>query len=240
MSDSHLSRIETIWSLVHNAHDSRVSGNFAQAQLIDRYGPAVKRYLLASLRDEDAASEVFQEFALRLVRGDFRNADSGKGKFRSMIKTALYRLMIDNYRRKQKQKKLGSGSPSDDVEAAEDSSPGKASFSLAWRESLLDESWNRLEQLEQQTGKPYFSVLRARADQPRLTTRQLHELLAGSVAGVPAEPAFRVFLHRCRKRFASILLQQVVDSLQEPTEEDIELELIELGLHHFCKPAMGN
>ncbi len=104
----------------------------------------------------------------------------------------------------------------------------------------LMESWSRLEQLEQQSGKPYFTVLRARVDQPRLTTRQLHELLADSVTGIPAEPAFRVFLHRCRKRFASILLQQVIDSLQEPTNEDIELELIELGLHHFCKPAMGN
>ncbi len=235
MSDSHLSRIDTIWSMVHNANDARLSGNSAQAQLIDRYGRAAKRYLLASMRNEDAAAEVFQEFALRLVRGDFRNADSGKGKFRSMIKTALYRLMIDYYRLNQKQKKLGSGIDYEDYAVVEDSEPVNDSFSLAWRESLLEETWNRLEQLEMQTGKPYFTVLRARVDQPQLTTQQLRVSLFGSGPGVPADSAFRVLLHRSRKRFSTILLQQVIESLEDPTDEEIELELIELGLHHYCK-----
>jgi RNA polymerase sigma-70 factor (ECF subfamily) len=238
MSSSHLSRIETIWSMVHNANGSKSRGAEAQTQLFERYGMAVKRYLLASMRNEDAAAEVFQEFALRLIRGDFRNANSDKGKFRSMIKTALYRLMIDYYRRNQKQKKLGSGVECEDFAVANESESGFDSFTLSWRESLLDESWNRLEQLELTTGKPYFTVLRARVDQPRSTTLQLLDSLVQNGASFASESAFRVFLHRSRKRFAAILLQQVVESLNEPTDEEIELELIELGLHHFCKPAM--
>jgi hypothetical protein len=46
------------------------------------YHRAVHRYLLGALRDEDAAEELFQEFALRFVRGDFRWADRGRGRFR--------------------------------------------------------------------------------------------------------------------------------------------------------------
>lgn len=238
MSSSHLSRIDTIWSMVHNANESKSTGVEAQTQLFDRYGMAVKRYLLASMRNEDAASEVFQEFALRLIRGDFRNASAEKGKFRSMIKTALYRLMIDYYRRTQKQRKLGSGNEFQDPVETNEPDRGFDSFTLAWRESLLDESWNRLEQLQMTTGKPYFSVLRARVDQPRLTTQQLLEFLIEGGENFPSASAFRVFLHRARKRFAAILLQQVVESLQEPSDDEVELELIELGLHHFCKPVM--
>jgi RNA polymerase sigma-70 factor (ECF subfamily) len=202
---------------------------------------AVKRYLLASMRDEDAAAEVFQEFALRLVRGDFRNADSSKGKFRSMIKTALYRLMIDYYRRSKKQRKLGSGHEFEDAAKPHEIEPGFDSFSLAWRESLLEDSWNRLEQLEATTGKSYFKVLRARVDQPQLTTKQLLDSLVSNGESFASESALRVFIHRSRKRFATILLQQVMESLHEPTNEEVELELIELGLHHYCKPVMrGN
>lgn len=236
-SGSHLSRIETQWAVVRQAHDAKQTDNQAQTQLIDLYGPAIKRYLLASMRDEDAASEVFQEFALRLIRGDFRNANSHKGKFRSMIKTALYRLMIDYYRRTQKHRKLNSEAEISEV-AQRDLEENDDSFSLAWRNSLLEEAWSRLEQLQQQTNRPYYAVLRARVDHPKLTTTQLHRNLSESDKTIPAESAFRVFIHRARKRFAAILLDQVVASMGNPSEEDIELELIELGLHHFCKPVM--
>ncbi len=238
MSSSHpsrLSRIETQWSMVDLAHGSKSSRGHVQEQLIERYGPAIKRYLLASLKNEDAAAEVFQEFALRFVRGDFRNADAEKGKFRSMIKTSLYRLMIDYHRQSTKQKKLGLAVEVDEVVAEQDDEPKNDSFSMAWRESLLDESWNRLEQLEQQTGKSYFTVLRTRVDQPQLTTRQLYQCLVERDVSLPAESAFRVFLHRSRARLAAILRDQVVQSLDNPTDEEIELELIELGLHHYCK-----
>lgn len=237
MSSSHLSRIETQWAVVREAHDSQISGNQAQSELIDIYGPSIKKYLLASMRDPDAAAEVFQEFALRLIRGDFRNADSHKGRFRSMIKTALYRLMIDYYRRTKKQRKLGSSQEIESL-AENESDSTDESFTLAWRQSLLNETWNRLEQLQQQTERPYFSVLRARVDFPKLTTKQLHQNLSETDKSIPAESAFRVFIHRARKRFAAILLEQVIASMNDPTDEQVEVELIELGLHHFCKPAM--
>ena len=63
--DRHLSRIETLWSVVRQAHDdgSEVART-AQDELLERYGGAARRYLLAALREENAADEVFQEFAL--------------------------------------------------------------------------------------------------------------------------------------------------------------------------------
>src|SRR5690606_23974022 len=100
-SDEHLSHIETLWSVVRRANspeDARAAE--AQEVLLDRYGNAIRRYLTACLRDRDAADDVFQEFALRFVRGDFRAADPSRGRFRAFVKTIVYRLMIDYRRRK--------------------------------------------------------------------------------------------------------------------------------------------
>src|SRR5437588_396144 len=96
-----LSQISTTWTLLARAHanPADISGA-AYAALVERYQAAVYRYLLAATRNPDAADELFQEFALKLLRGDFRRADTGRGRFRDYVKTALSNL-VTNYRRKQ-------------------------------------------------------------------------------------------------------------------------------------------
>ena len=236
---SHLSRIETQWSVVNKAHNSK-SNEPALSQLLETYGPAIKRYLMASMRNPEAVDEVFQEFALKLVRGDFRVADSKKGQFRKLIKTVLYRLMIDYYRRAQRDVRFGSGQEVEDIGAESIQADSlDNNFTIAWRSSLLETAWNRLQRLQLQTSKPYHLVLRARVDHPEMTTRQLYDHLQTASEDLPKETAFRVFLHRARKRFAAILLDLIKESIDDPSPEDIEMELIELGLHHFCKPMIN-
>ena len=73
--------------MVHQAHGENTAEIIAaQGHIIDRYSGAVYRYPLAALRDRDAADEVFQEFALRLVKGGFRNSDQRRGRFRDYVK----------------------------------------------------------------------------------------------------------------------------------------------------------
>ena len=208
----------------------------AQAELFERYSPAVKRYLLGSLRNQEAADEVFQEFALRICRGDFRNANFEKGRFRNMLKTSLYRLMVDFHRRKQKVRKLGTAEQIDFVVAEESSDSGCDEFALAWRQTMLDQAWQRLEQLQIESGKPYYTILRCRVDHPELTTKQLQEHLHESqTIPMPAEGSFRVYLHRARRQFSKLLKEQIASSIEDPTPEKIEDELIDLGLHLFCR-----
>lgn len=236
MSDSRLSKIETQWSLVRRANTIEPGASIAQSELFERYSPAVKRYLLGSMRNQEAADEVFQEFALKICRGDFRNANFEKGRFRSMLKTSLYRLMVDYHRRKQKQRKLGTAEQIDYIVAEDDSDSGCDEFAIAWRQTMLDQAWQRLEQLQCETGKPYFTILRGRVDHPELTTKQLHEHLHESQpVQIPAEGSFRVYLHRARRQFSKLLKEQVALSIEEPTPENIEEELIELGLYIFCR-----
>src|SRR5437016_8659 len=80
--DDHLSRIATKWTLVCRAHEDE-EGAAAQAQreMLDRYGGAVRRYLQGVLRDSDAADELFQEFAIRFLRGKLKGATPERGRF---------------------------------------------------------------------------------------------------------------------------------------------------------------
>src|SRR4051812_88927 len=91
-----LSQIHTRWSLVFEAHqDPGDQARRAQQALVQRYGTAIYRYILGAVRDPDVAQDLAQDFALRLVSGDFHKADPGKGRFRDLLKTSLYRMIID-------------------------------------------------------------------------------------------------------------------------------------------------
>src|SRR3954464_14274604 len=99
---SRLSRLTTHWGQIEQMKAGRASlVAAAQQALIYRYGKPIKRYLVAALRDPDAADEVAQEFALRLVKGYFRHADPERGRFRDFIKGVLRNLIINDRNRRR-------------------------------------------------------------------------------------------------------------------------------------------
>src|SRR5437588_3518238 len=90
MSEDSLNRrlcsITTLLSVVAAAHqDEAATRHSAQRQLLERYGGAIRRYLLACLRDPESTEELFQEFCVRFLEGDFRKADPGRGRFRDYV-----------------------------------------------------------------------------------------------------------------------------------------------------------
>src|SRR5689334_15571752 len=95
--DQRLSRISTLWSAMAQAHQGPADeAAAAQRLLLERYAGAAYRYLLAAAGD--AADDLFQEFALRFLRGDFRRADPRRGRFRDYLKAALIHLAHDHGR----------------------------------------------------------------------------------------------------------------------------------------------
>ena len=101
--NSRLSRISTIWTLLSDAHKAlRTRAGDARLALIQRYQGAAYRYLLGAVRNPDAADELFQEFALRVMQGAFAHADPARGRFRSYLKTMLYHLVVDYQRRQRR------------------------------------------------------------------------------------------------------------------------------------------
>src|SRR5690349_5073543 len=95
MNDERLSRITTMWTMLGRAHGAGTAARDAQELLMERYYGAVYKYLRRSLGNDDAAEDLFQEFALRFVRGDFRRIDPAKGRFRNYLRTVLVHLIDD-------------------------------------------------------------------------------------------------------------------------------------------------
>jgi len=243
----HLSRIKTIWTDVAAAHGEESSAiNNAQQRIIDRYSGAVYRYLLSALRNRDAADEVYQEFALRLMKGGFRHADKERGRFRDYLKTAVLRLITDYYRRKKRRDPLVQAANVDDkmdVAAAEHDPADDfdSTFLTSCRDEFLSRAWAGLKLVEETHGQPLYSVLDYRARVPKATSEQMAaELTEQLQPSSPYTPAgIRKTLQRAREKFSELLVYEVSQSLSSPGRDDLEAELIELELLPYCQSALS-
>ena len=238
--DLHISRIQTAWSMVREAHGDHTAVQSAQERLLERYGGAVRRYALSALRNEDAAEEVFQEFALKFIRGDFGKADPERGRFRAFVKTVVYRLIVDYQRRKKKLGREGAmhSNIAEPAAATDDQKDDDALFARSWRDELLARCWQKLADDEAESGKPYHTVLRYRVAHPDMRSPELAEGLAKELGKPINAGAVRVLLHRSRELFAELLLDEVTQSLSEDSLDEAEQELIDLDLHEYCRPAL--
>jgi RNA polymerase sigma factor (sigma-70 family) len=235
----HLSRISTQWSLVFQAHQgTAAAASQAQQELMQRYCGAIYRYLLAAVRDPDVADDLSQEFALRLIRGDFRRADPGHGRFRDFLKTALYHLIVD-FQRRQSRRHCEALHP-DTPEPVEGTPvlPSDQEFLARWREELLNRAWDALQLVEKETGQPFYTILRYRAENPEIRSAQMAQTLQGRLGKPLSDVSVRQTLHRAREKFADLLLDEVAHSLQTSEVDRIEQELIALDLLSYCRSSL--
>jgi DNA-directed RNA polymerase specialized sigma24 family protein len=231
--DQHLSRMSTQWTMVVQAHAGEAdASNAALAGLAQRYLGVVYRYLLGAVRDPDAAAELSQDLALRILRGGFRHADPARGRFRDYLKTALIHL-VEDYKASQRARprplppEVAACAPSPVAER-------EVEFLESWRAELLDRTWKALE-VAQPT---YHAVLLFRVENPDVPSPRMAEELAARL-GTPMRPdQVRKALQRSHAKFAELLVEEVATSLGNPSLQDLTEEVGELDLLKYCRPAL--
>jgi RNA polymerase sigma-70 factor (ECF subfamily) len=234
-----LSRINTLWSLVRQAHGAAGPAVVpAQRQILDRYGGAVRRYLQAAVGDSEAANELFQEFATRFLSGKLAGASEQRGRFRDFVKGVLFHLITDYYRDLQKKPKALPEFHSDLAVDPPTLADADREFLAKWREELLARTWSALEELAMLSGQPYYQVLRYRADHPDSHSTAMADALSVTLGRKLTAPGVRQLLHRGREKFADLLLDEVVHSLDDPSEDQLVEELENLNLITYCRPAL--
>jgi RNA polymerase sigma-70 factor (ECF subfamily) len=235
-----LSQITTAWTLVARAHGGSAGLEIAsQAALVERYQAAVYRYLLAAVRDLDVADELFQEFALRLVRGDFGRADPKRGRFRDYVKSALINLVI-NHQKKQKRAPVLDAAQNEPAAPPAGDFDSDQEFLANWRKSLLDRAWDALAAAQEPGGPPFHTVLRFRGEHPEWSGAELVARVNERINPTPpfTDAGLRKILQRARDKFTDLLVEEVARSLQTTSNDAIEQELIDLGFQAYCRRAL--
>lgn len=233
MLDQRLSQITTMWTVLNQAHGGGGNCALAQQMLAERYRGAVYRYLLAALRDVSTAEDLTQEFALSLVRGDFRKASPERGRFRNYVKTVLFHLVGKHRQREQRRPQpVAPEHPHlRDQAAGEDD----REFNDTWRADLLARAWNAL----QQSQSAFYEVLRLRADHPEMPSLQMAEVLSRQQGRPFSDDGVRQTMRRARRKFAELLFDEVAYSLDQPSPQLVEDELRELNLWTYCQPILS-
>ncbi|MGI9517327.1 MAG: sigma factor [Pirellulaceae bacterium] len=235
--EERLSRLETLWSVVYRAHgDETIDAAAARHELMDRYGGAAKRYLRGALRSDSDAEEVFQEFSLRMIRGDFHRADEEKGRFRQFVKTALFRMIVDFQRARGKS--AGQQHLQQAPEPAIEDPLGDDAFAQSWRKELIEKTLARMQDLDVEQNRGLCEILQIRIQNPQMRSPDLADLASQSLNKTITAENYRALLRRARLQFATILLDEVTQSLDMPTPDSLESELAELDLLEYCRPAL--
>jgi RNA polymerase sigma factor (sigma-70 family) len=240
-SGKKLSQLSTHWSILRAAHQGSPEQQIdARRQLLSTYERAVRDYLRFRIHDSVDAEELFNEFTVRLFRGDLHATIPEKGRFRAYVKTVLHHLVIDYYRAKKRadrHMKLGHiFEPA--VEADHPIPEDDRAFIAVWRNNLLKKAGMALQDLEAVGGPPLAEVFRLRVDHVDETDRQLAERLSTKLNRAVAPGTFRRWLHVARSRFADALVNAIAATLDPPTFDAIADELVELGLLESCRSAL--
>ena len=239
--DDRLSRMETLWSVVrraHNADNDTLDVSRSRDQLMNRYGGANRRYLLAALRNENEADEVFQEFTLLMIRGDFHRADPQVGQFRRFVKTALFRMIVD-FQRSAKKRGLALETKHQHVIPGDPDSAVEKEFAAKWRTELVEKTLASLREGDRKNGSHLYEILHLRISHSGMRSPELVQLASRRLRKNITADNFRAILRRARNQFASLLLQEVTHSLSAPTPDELESELAELNLLEYCRPALN-
>ena len=187
---------------------------------------------MGAVRDPDAAAELSQEFALRILRGGFRHADPSRGRFRDYLKTALIHL-VDDYRAAQRSRPRPL--PPDELASPAPAIPEtETDFLESWRAELLDRTWKALAAAQPM----YHAVLLFRVENPDVPSPQMAEQLGAQLGTALRPDQVRKALQRSHAKFAELLVDEVAITLGDPSREELAEEMREVELLRYCRSAL--
>jgi RNA polymerase sigma-70 factor (ECF subfamily) len=221
---SRLDQISTRWAAVRDP-----------AQFLLRYGTAVRRYLGALVKQPDDVDEILQDFLTRGIERGFVRAEPLRGRFRDYLKTAVRNAALSHLRRR---KPVVQGDFALEELAAAPDTPLAADqqWEAEWRLCVLSRAWQALESHERRAPASLcHTVLRLSVAHPEEDSKAL-AARASAQSGRPIRAdAFRKQVSRARRLFAELLLGEVAQTLEDPTPEQIEEELVDVGLMEYVR-----
>jgi len=218
-----LDEISTEWGIVYDP-----------AHFVQRYAPAVQRYVGALIRNCHDAEEVVQDFFLRIARHGLLRPSQG-GRFRDYLKAAVRNAARNYLCRSRVPKPVDPGllqeSLADKTQAASDQV-----WTKEWRKCLLERACRALEQHQSQSqGNLFHVVLNMIVNHPLDDSKTLAARTSAVIGRPLRDEAFRKQVSRARRLLARLLVREVAQTLGDSSPAQVKEELIVLGLWEYIR-----
>ncbi len=225
-----------------NSHYSLIAaaGGGAEAEagpalerLCQLYGAPLYAFLRGKGESPADAQDLVQSFLVRLIEPDFlRQVDRGKGRFRSFLRTALWHFVLNEKRAARAERRggrqvhlaLGDSGVEEDClrELAVARTPDEC-YDHRWATDAMARARHRLEARYAEAGKvAEFQAVRRWLSAPAGPGD--YATLAAE-RGV-TENAIAVEVRRVRARLLEALREEVLATVEDPTQVDDELKYL--------------
>lgn len=225
----------TRWTRVCEAKADSEDGRRALADLCEAYYGPVVAFLRCELRDAEAARELSHAFFAGMLAGDtIGTADRARGRFRSYLLGAV-KHFLSHHRESLARMKRGGGvmqvsMDDDEVGALPDRrqiSPD-VEFDRQWAVTVLTRALEALRlHCKEEGAESFFDAVK-----PLLSGDSAHGEQGGLAASCGMNPtAFRMAVHRLRKRLRQCVKAEVAGTLTDPAmvEEEMQALFAALG-----------
>jgi RNA polymerase sigma factor (sigma-70 family) len=232
--------VTTRWSVVLSCADSQASTQTirnALAQLCQIYWRPIFAFVSRSGFAIEDAQDLTQDFFVMVLEGHLlERADPNRGRFRSLLLKALKNFLNDARDKRRARKRGGDITfirwdewmaelPSQLSISARESEgwPPEKVFDVRWAATIVEHAVSRLgEECERKGRRRIFDVLSS-----SLAAEREDVSYAGfsKALGIP-EPAVKRLVHQLRKRYRSLLREEVAETVEKPDEVDDELRYL--------------
>ena len=213
----------TRWSLIAAARDDPAGAHVALEELCRAYRPPVLAYLRRCGHAD--AEDLAQSFFLGVLeRGWYPQADPDRGRFRSLLLTALRRFVADQQARAHALKRHAAHMDTEAVAQLPDDAPGpEDAFTRAWLETVVARATRRLQREWAEHGRQaQYAQLAPLLAEPA-DGRELRQLAERT--GVRSN-TLAVQAHRMRQRLRQLVRLELLATVRDP--DQLEEELLEL------------
>ena len=191
------------------------------AGFVLRYLNPMRRQLTAMLGSTDQADEGLKLILAHLVSVGF--GDQKQGKLRDFLMRGI-RSAARTRAAEMPEKQHASLN-------LEDVNFDSKQWIGFWRDGLLERVWRALERKEHANQySPFYSVLHCATAKPQATPAMLVVQIASETGVQLDETTVNKILPEARTIFAQLIADEVAETLESPTGEDVKREIVQLGL----------
>jgi DNA-directed RNA polymerase specialized sigma24 family protein len=180
------------------------------------------------IKNPHDAEEIAQDFFLRVTRHHFVRTRQQGGRFRDYLKAAVRNAAL-NFLRRKRPKLI-------DCDIYHLPERSDQTWLIEWRQCLLNRARRALEKHQRRSpGNLFHTVLNIVANNPMEDTQVLAARTSALIGRPIRAEAFRKQVSRARYMLAKLLVREVAQTLDNPSHEKIQEELIELALWEYVR-----